>query len=198
MDIKFDFALAGSGGLGAYDGETDFHATLTSPAAWTTVPGRPLLIDKPNTGIFHVIVPDGEPIPATLTLHVRAVAVDERDPAVASSLKALEGQSVPTSFGDASIEAVSVSGGTVTISVRLPSTGLPKGATSLGPGSAVLAVGGHQAPGSVTPMREGTVSVSFALPSGASGETTLTLADWTFDVQAEAVLTVPVAVCNSG
>lgn len=76
-DIQFSFSLIDFGAVGNYAGELDFHVVaLSSPTSWTVVTGVPEIVDRPNSGIFHLVVPVGEPLPAELRLHMEADALD--------------------------------------------------------------------------------------------------------------------------
>jgi hypothetical protein len=76
-DIQFSFAIADRTAVDGYGGLLDFHlVSLTSPTAWTAVPGTPAVIDRPNNDIFHLVVPAGEPIPAELSLHAEAETLE--------------------------------------------------------------------------------------------------------------------------
>jgi hypothetical protein len=76
-DIQFSFSILDRTAVDGYGGLLDFHlVSLTQPTVWTTVDGAPEVIERPNNGIFHLVVPAREPIPAELVLHMEAETIE--------------------------------------------------------------------------------------------------------------------------
>jgi hypothetical protein len=197
VDIQMSFALPDRTSVAGYQGALEFHADLIRPESWTTVPTTPHLIDRPNSEIFHLIVPDGEPIPGTLELHVRAAASDATQDVSAAAVSELAGSKVSTPFGTTVLGAVEASTGSLTVQVPVPAGPLGTGVTVLGPGSATLQLGGKSFEGSVT-TAAGHAQLRFDVASATSGQATLTLGSWTLDLRPDVSLVVPVGVCTAG
>jgi hypothetical protein len=197
VDIQASFDLPQRSALAGYPGALEFHADLVRPTSWTTVSAAPHLIDRPNSEIFHLVVPEGEPIPETLELHVRAVALAASATASSPSAAGLAGSTLQTPFGELVVGPVDDAGGSLTVRIPPPADGLGAGVTSLGPASADLRVGGGSVTGTVASGIDGAI-VRFDLGTPPSGPTTLTLGSWAFDLQPDVELPVPVGVCTAG
>jgi hypothetical protein len=197
VDIQMSFDLPDRSALAGYQGALSFHADLVRPTSWTTVASSPHLIDRPDNEIFHLVVPDGEPIPASLVLHVRAEATDLAEEVSAASVADLSGGEAPTPFGTASVGTVAEGTGSVTIDVTPASDGLGAGVTALGPGTAVLRAGGKSFPGTLT-SGSGSARARFEVSAMPPGRATLSLGSWILDLQPDVTLEVPVGVCTAG
>ena len=197
VDIQLSFDLPDRTSLAGYAGALAFHATLVAPTSWTTVSDKPDLIDRPRSEIFHLVVPEGEPIPPTLELRPSAEAVEAEAQVEADGLDALAGETADTPFGPAAVERVEAAGGGREVVVAGPTGALGGGVTSEGPAEATLEVGGHSAAGTATPAAGG-ASIRFPVSAGQQGSARLTLNGWTFGFQPDVALTVPVASCTAG
>ena len=195
--ISIRITLLDAAAIHGYQGRLDFHGSLASPTSWTKVPGKPELKDLADrqAAVFWLIVPKGEPVPDTLTMHVQVEAIDSIETANATSVDSLAGQQVSTPFGAASLASVHPSGHSVTISLRPPAAGLGAGVKSLGPRIATLDLAGRHVVARASPGPDGTDSLVFDTASSATGSVALTLGGWTFDLPTEVSISVPASSC---
>ena len=196
IDIQLRFNLTDRGALAEYLGELDYHATLTSPTAWTTTSATPDFIDRPHNQVFHLIVPEGEPVPVEIRLKPTVVALEDAVTFHAGSLAALAGMSQATPFGPVQVSSAVRSAGHIQVRLSIPSKSVSQDFIAQGAGVATMTVGPGTLPGTLQPS-VGAETVAFP-DSTSSGPVSLTLSNWTFASMLETVAPVPVAVCQAG